>query len=667
MDLDLSPLWLSLKTALTATIITFLVGIAAAGWMVGYHGKAKGLIDGIFTLPLVLPPTVVGFLLLLLFGKNGPIGQLLSTVGLTVIFSWAATVIAATVVAFPLMYRTTLAGFEQVNPHLIQAAQTLGASRQTIFWQVMLPLSLPGIMAGTILAFARALGEFGATLMLAGNIPGRTQTIPTAIFFAAEAGKMTQALAWVMIIVAIALAVITALNYWSTSQQLWDVEKRSRINWHLSLTILRLFSRVAIIPKMLQPVSQIETRWGERRASLLLSKLGQGSHLSANLHKQLANFTLNVEFTAGENPLGLLGASGSGKTMLLRCIAGLATPQQGHIELNGRVLFDSATGTNLPTDQRRIGFLFQDYALFPHMTVAQNIAFGLQNLSQRLSLEECDRRVKAQLTSMRLQGLENRYPHQISGGQQQRVALARALAVEPEALLLDEPFSALDTHLRSQVERQLLETLATYSGVTLFVTHNLEEAYRLCQNLLVLAEGRAIATSSKQDIFERPATFTVAQLTGCKNFSRAQAISSHRVKALDWGCTLQMIEPVPTAIAYVGIRAHHLIFAEEARGNGQAVIEKGVTGKGVTGKKPEKMSDLKNSPYLENTFPCWLAQTSETPHRMTLYLKLHTPPAHLQDYHLQAEVFKEKWDDLKGYPLPWHICLEPLRLFSMQS
>ncbi|MCL1468842.1 molybdate ABC transporter permease subunit [Argonema galeatum] len=604
MTNDLSPLWISLKTAFIATIVTFFLGIAAAKWMLGYRGKGKGLIEGIFISPLVLPPTVVGFLLLLLLGKNGPIGQILLSLGITIIFSWPATVIAATVVAFPLMYKTALGAFEQIDSNLISAGRTLGASEWRVFWRVILPLALPGIVAGTMLSFARALGEFGATLMLAGNIPGQTQTIPVAIYFAVEAGDMNLALIWVFVILAISLSVLTAVNFWSgglkTGNRRTITNHRSQITNHQSLIT--------------------------------------NSQLFINIEKQLSDFSLSVAFNLAGETLGVLGASGAGKSMMLRCIAGLSTPTRGQIVLNGRVLFDSTRGINLSSHQRRVGFLFQNYALFPHMTVAENIAFGLPKLSNL----ERNQRVREQLTLVQLQELENRYPRELSGGQQQRVALARALAIEPEILLLDEPFSALDTYLRSQLEKQLIETLSNYRGVTLFVTHNLEEAYRICQNLLVLSEGKVAAYGGKEEIFEHPRTFTVAQLTGCKNFSRADVPKLHfekeglrEVEALDWGCTLRVIEPIPNPLAYVGIRAHHFTFPED---------------------------DNK-----ENTFLCWVAQTSETPHRMTLYLKLHAPPVNAKDYHLQAEVFKEKWAVLKDRPLPWYIRLDPLRLFLMEG
>jgi len=215
MTADLTPLWISLKTATMATIMTFIIGIGAARWMVYDQGTNNPFIDGIFTLPLVLPPTVVGFLLLLFFGKYSPVGQVLQYFGVSIIFTWMATVIASTIVAFPLMYKTTKSAFEQIDLDLIQAARTLGASEGRIFFRIILPLAWPGIAAGTILSFARALGEFGATLMLAGNIPGITQTIPVAIFFAAEGGDMEEALFWVLSIMTISFIAMIALYYWN--------------------------------------------------------------------------------------------------------------------------------------------------------------------------------------------------------------------------------------------------------------------------------------------------------------------------------------------------------------------------------------------------------------------------------------------------------------------
>lgn len=213
--MDWSPVWISLATSFTATLITMAVGLAAAAWRERRNGRLMALVDGVFLLPLVLPPTVVGFFLLLLFGRNGSLGRLLQRVGVTVVFSWPATVITAAVVSFPLMYLTARAALEQVDPHYIQAARTLGASEWRVLREVALPLAWPGVLAGTILSFARALGEFGATLMLAGNIPGKTATIPIAIYFAVEADDIQRALAWCAVDVAISLALLGALYHWT--------------------------------------------------------------------------------------------------------------------------------------------------------------------------------------------------------------------------------------------------------------------------------------------------------------------------------------------------------------------------------------------------------------------------------------------------------------------
>lgn len=217
--MDFSPLWISLKTAFLATIITSIIGIFISYKMANYKGRGRGLIDGVFTLPLILPPTVIGFFLLLICGKNGFVGKIFMSFNKNIIFSCSATVIAATVVAFPMMYRTCRSAFEQIDKNMISAARTLGLSETKIFFKIAIPLAWPGIIGGLVLSFARALGEFGATLMIAGNIPGKTQTMPVAIFFAVEGGDMNKAMLWVLIIVAISFIMIFLLNYWCDTQQ----------------------------------------------------------------------------------------------------------------------------------------------------------------------------------------------------------------------------------------------------------------------------------------------------------------------------------------------------------------------------------------------------------------------------------------------------------------
>lgn len=212
--MDYSPLWLSLRVAFLATLMAFILGVLAA-WLTVKLKRGKGIVDGLFTLPLVLPPTMVGFFLLLIFGKNGFIGQFLSSIGAPVVFTWTGAVIASTVVAFPLMYRTVRGAFEQLDENLLSAGRTLGMSEVKLFYRVMMPNSIPSIMAGAVLAFARALGEFGATIMLAGNIPGKTQTVSVAIYTAVQSGNWDLAYRWMMIIAGISFVTIILMNWFS--------------------------------------------------------------------------------------------------------------------------------------------------------------------------------------------------------------------------------------------------------------------------------------------------------------------------------------------------------------------------------------------------------------------------------------------------------------------
>jgi molybdate transport system permease protein len=603
LSLDPSPLIISIATTCTATIATFFVGLFAARVMYGMHGRRRAWIDGVLTLPLVLPPTVVGFFLLLILGRRSLIGQALEHLGVMIVFSWPATVIAATVVAFPLMYRTSLGALEQVNPTLLEVARTLGASEWTVFRRVQLSLAAPGVVAGTVLAFARAMGEFGATLMLAGNIPGRTQTMPIAIFSAAESGDMVTASAWVLLIVAISLAIIRLLNY----------EKRNR-------------------PKRLHEAAlPIALEIGPAPGDALRKAAFSSGGLEVAVERDLDDFQLKVAFSAAQGAVGLLGPSGAGKSMTLRAIAGVTAANKGRIVLNGRVLYDSATKENLPAAQRRIGVVFQDYALFPHLTVAENVGFSLRTLPK----EDRSRRVEALLARMRIAELAHRYPKEISGGQRQRVAIARCMAMEPEALLLDEPFAALDPHLRRQTEEELRETLAEFRGPVVFVTHDMEEAFRFCTDLLVLNDGKVIASGPKHRLFEDPQTVSAARLTGCKNIVAATYISAHRIAVPAWEIELDTGNVVRGSLTHAGYRSHQVRFVKESE--------------------------------TPNVYPCWLVNTSEAPHEMTLYLRLHHAPAAGESAHLQADISKDLWRVLSQWSQPWHIQLAPEKVLLLEA
>ncbi|MDR1942286.1 MAG: molybdate ABC transporter permease subunit [Endomicrobium sp.] len=212
--MDFSPFWISIKTAFASTAITFFLGIGAAWIIANSKSRLKGFWDAAATIPMVLPPTVVGYILLLIFGKNTALGHIVNSLGVHIVFTWTATVVAAVVVSFPLMYKTARGAFEQVDENYVNAAKTLGASGFKIFFKVILPLSWPGVIAGVILAFARALGEFGATIMLAGNISGVTSTMPVSIYFLVTSGRDKEAAVWVLIIMSISLGVMLAMNLW---------------------------------------------------------------------------------------------------------------------------------------------------------------------------------------------------------------------------------------------------------------------------------------------------------------------------------------------------------------------------------------------------------------------------------------------------------------------
>lgn len=276
--------------------------------------------------------------------------------------------------------------------------------------------------------------------------------------------------------------------------------------------------------------------------------------LFVDIQKDLGGFHLAVRLDTDAPITGLLGASGCGKSLTLRCIAGVCRPDRGRIVLNGRVLFDSEAHIDLPPQQRRVGYLFQHYALFPTMTVAENIRCGAYHRGPRA---EQDRIVREMVERLQLQGLEKLRPAQLSGGQAQRVALARMLAAQPEILLLDEPFSALDAHLRDQLQPRLRELLRTVGRQAVLVTHSRDEAYRLCSTLCILDGGRVLRTGPTKEVFADPRSVAAARLTGCKNLAAARRAGDFAVEVPAWGVRLQTARPVPESLSAVGLRAHY--------------------------------------------------------------------------------------------------------------
>ncbi|HHT17658.1 MAG TPA: ATP-binding cassette domain-containing protein [Papillibacter sp.] len=344
--------------------------------------------------------------------------------------------------------------------------------------------------------------------------------------------------------------------------------------------------------------------------------------LDIDIVKRLPGFTLRVRLKAEDEIVGLLGASGSGKSMTLKCIAGIETPDEGVILLNGRALFDSDRKINLPPRRRRTGFLFQSAALFPNMTVEQNIQCVLKDKTR----EEKRRITQDVLSRLGLSGLELRYPSELSGGQRQRAALARILVTQPDIIMLDEPFSALDSYLRWQLEQELSSVLRDFGGTSLFVSHNRDEAYRLCDTLAVLSSGEIAAAGDKWAIFNDPQSYAACLLTGCKNITPAHQAGDFTVSAADWGVTLRTEAKAAAPVRYVGIRAHDVVFTD--------------------------------SLALPNTFPFELVEEMRDTFSYIFMLRLspHAAP-------LRVEISREQYQALKK--LPQYVQLPPGKLLLL--
>ena len=280
--------------------------------------------------------------------------------------------------------------------------------------------------------------------------------------------------------------------------------------------------------------------------------------LTVQIQKRYGDFLLNVDFTAeNRQALALLGASGCGKSVTLRCIAGVDKPDRGRISLGGQVLFDSEAGVNLPPRKRRVGFLFQSFALFPHMTVEQNVAVCLGSLEKRRR----QARTAELLARLHLEGQAKLYPPQLSGGQQQRAALARILAADPQALLLDEPFSALDSFLKWQLEQELREILDRFSGPVVWVSHDQGEVCRNCPQVCVLEAGASAPVTTLAELMVNPGTVSAARLSGCKNFASIRP-GPGLVEVPAWGLTLESAAPWRAGVSTLGVRANRVHPAE---------------------------------------------------------------------------------------------------------
>lgn len=285
--------------------------------------------------------------------------------------------------------------------------------------------------------------------------------------------------------------------------------------------------------------------------------------LDVCIKKHFPSFTLDIDIQAGSETLGFLGASGCGKSLTMRCIAGIETPDEGRIAVNDRVFFDSQQKINLKPQERKTALLFQNYMLFPNLTIAQNVGAGI---GKDVSKPEKERIIKRELSRFGLDGFEERYPSQLSGGQQQRVALARMLAARPGILMLDEPFSALDSHLKGMLEQNLANLFDAFDGTILYVSHDIDEALRFCDRIAVVEAGHILEVDSRNELVNDPHSGAAIKLSGCKNCHRAEYVDDHTIFVPLWGITLHTAKAVPQDIKYMGIRAR---FIQKVQGAGQ--------------------------------------------------------------------------------------------------
>ena len=353
-----------------------------------------------------------------------------------------------------------------------------------------------------------------------------------------------------------------------------------------------------------------------------------------NIRKKLNNFTLDVHYQGDHKRIGILGASGCGKSMTLKAIAGIADPDEGEIRIGDRELYNSARKINVKPRLRKIGYLFQNYALFPTMTVEENIAAGLKG-----SKEENQARVDEMVARFRLTGLEKQLPRALSGGQQQRVALARLMAYEPDMILLDEPFSAMDSHLKDMLQQQVNEMLQDYSGTVILVSHNRDEIYRFCEHLLIMDQGEILTEGPTKEIFKNPKHKQTAILTGCKNYCDIRRIDAHTCELIDWGLTLHLKGEIPEDAACIGYRAHYFV--------------------------PIWSSEHDTLP--ENCFKIEIESTASLPFELNYYLKPQGDPQPDNPRQICWFAQQHMWRELREKGLPDYLGLAENRIHFLRK
>jgi ABC-type Fe3+/spermidine/putrescine transport system ATPase subunit/ABC-type sulfate transport system permease component len=450
-----SALWTSVATATVSTAIVAVLGIPLAYWLARTKGPLTWLVGLIVMLPIALPPVMSGLVLIYIVGPYTWLGNLFND---ELTGTVAGVVLAQTFVAGPFLVIAARAAFAGIDPALDDLAASLGRGPASRFWLVRLRIAAPGIRAGLLLTWLRAIGEYGATVLLAYH----PYTLPVfvSVLFSSTGIPQTQAPT------ALAIAVAVAV---------------------LLLTDIRLGRRRRRPPVLPAPAAPAEA---------------EPVKVSFNLNLAVGTFRLRVAHQSASNRIAILGPSGAGKSITLRAVAGFLGQQAGSVQFNGEEV------AGVKVEHRRVGYVPQGLVMFPGRTAWQQVLFAAG----------ADPALAAWwLRTLRLDGLEGRLPEELSGGQRQRVGLARALAFGPRLVLLDEPFSALDAPVREELRRELRRLQREAGLSTVLVTHDPEEAALLADEILVVDEGRLLQAGPRAEVFARPASPQVARLLGIPN------------------------------------------------------------------------------------------------------------------------------------------------------
>ena len=480
-------LWVSARTSVIALVVVLAAGTPLAWWLAAARAGPTRVVEVLMRLPIVIPPAVVGIGLLATFGRTGLFGPLLQALGLQVPFSAAAVVVAQVVVAAPFYVQSAASAFRRVDADLLIVARTLGQRPAGAFLRVALPLAMPGLIGGASLAWARALGEFGATLLFAGNLPGVTQTMPLAIYTALESDvRVARALSLVLAV--LGLALLLALR---TLPELWTRRRGE--------------------PRFERTAGASAPHPQERRPGRPEPAQRHTADWHVRLSAHLGSFELDVDLRGGAAPVALIGPNGAGKTTLLRLIAGVHRPDSGLIRVGDEVLYDSERALVRSPEERRVGYVPQGFGLFPHLSVTDNVAFALNAARPRLPRADRRRAAADLLARMDAAHLLGRRPATLSGGERQRVALMRALLVDPLLLLLDEPLSSLDAQARQTLRTHLADHLAERARPAIIVSHDARDVLALHADVYAIEDGRIVQHGPAERIAADPATAFLAE------------------------------------------------------------------------------------------------------------------------------------------------------------